>query len=91
MSEQKVGFLRIEDAKQEELEQVADTIENELPDNYNIIVMNKIEWADPEDMIELFISMFHFIEANCFKDKAEAIKTVNPNQENLKPFYEGLE
>jgi len=85
MSEQKVGFLRVEDAQVEELEHVSKTVENELGDEYNIVVMNdQITWADPDEMIQLFISMFHFIEANCFEDKAEALHATTPNQSNLK-------
>jgi len=80
MSEEKVGFLRMEDATQDELASVAEQIEENLPDNYNIVVMNEIDWADPKQMMELLISMFHLIEANCFDDKADA----NPDQQNLK-------
>lgn len=84
--EQKVGFLRLEDADVEELDQVSTQIEENLADNYNIVVMDQqINWADPDEMMELFISMFHFIEASCYKDKAEAIQKTRPgNQQNLR-------
>jgi len=85
MSEQKVGFLRVEDAQVEELDHVSKTVENELGDEYNIVVMNdQITWADPEEMMEMFLHMFTFIEANCFEDKAEAQQAITPNQSNLK-------
>jgi len=85
MSEQKVGFLRVEDADVEELDMVSKTVENELGDEYNIVVMNeKIMWADPDEMMEMFLHMFNFIEANCYEDKAEAQQVITPNQSNLK-------
>jgi len=83
--EEKLAFLKVEDGSQEELSQVKQQVEKALPDHYNFIVTDdRIAYADPEEMMEMFLSMFHFIEATCFEDKAEAHKAMNPAQENLK-------
>lgn len=83
--EEKLAFLKVEDASQEELSHVQEQVEDALPDHYNFILTDdRIMYADPEEMMEMFLSMFHFIEANCFEDKAEAHKALNPAQENLK-------
>lgn len=85
MTEEKLAFLRIEDANQEMLDHVQTTVEDELPENFNVLVVSEgITYAEPDEMMEMFLHMFHFIEANCFEDKAEAHKAMNPNQENLK-------
>jgi len=85
MTEEKLAFLKVEDASQEELDQVSTQVEEALPEHYNFIVTDdRIAYADPEEMMEMFLHMFHFIEANCFEDKAEAHAAMNPAQENLK-------
>jgi len=85
MTEEKLAFLKLEDASQDELDMVSSQVEEALPDNYNFILTDdRIMYADPEEMMEMFLSMFHFIEANCFEDKAEAHAAMNPDQENLK-------
>jgi len=85
MTQEKVGFLRMEDCTVEELHQVQETVEDELPENYNIVAMDEnIAWADPREMMEMFLTMFNFIEAECFNDQAEAHRAVNKDQRNLK-------
>lgn len=85
MTEEKLAFLKVEDADQNQLSHIQEQVEEALPDHYNFIVTDdRIAYADPEEMMEMFLHMFHFIEANCFEDKAEAHAAMNPNQENLK-------
>lgn len=85
MTEEKLAFLKVEDASVEELDALSEQVEETLPDHYNFILTDdRIAFADPEEMMEMFLSMFHFIEANCFTDKAEAHAAMNPQQENLK-------
>lgn len=85
MSEEKLAFLKVEDGSQEEVSQVKQQVEEAMPEHYNFIVTDdRIAYADPEEMMEMFLHMFHFIEAECFEDKAEAHKAMNPAQENLK-------
>ena len=83
--EEKLAFLKVEDASQDQLSSIQQQVEEALPEHYNFIVTDdRIAYADPEEMMAMFLDMFHFIEANCFKDKAEAHKAMNPAQENLK-------
>lgn len=83
--EEKLAFLKVEDASPDELDHVSTQVEEALPDHYNFILTDdRIAYADPEEMMEMFLHMFNFIEANCFEDKAEAHAAMNPAQENLK-------
>lgn len=83
--EEKLAFLKLEDGSQEELNQVSTQVEEALPDHYNFILTDdRIAFADPEEMMEMFLHMFHFIEAECFDDKAEAHAAMNPDQKNLR-------
>jgi len=56
MTEEKLAFLRIEDANQDMLSHVQKTVEDELPENFNVMaVSDGITYAEPDEMMEMFV------------------------------------